>query len=119
MIEAQYATNFPRVSLLLQAGRGDLVSLDQSSQGKVVGLMGFRYANSCFIERIAKPDAFNEDWIHHVRIEKQAGDFIAGAGHCTDYIGLLIYSAPDFAELERQRINLYQRFYSRLETKAV
>jgi hypothetical protein len=119
MIEAQYGMNFPHVSLLLQAGRVGLVTLDQRSQSKVVGLMGFRYPHSCFIKRIAKPEAFNEDWIHHVRIEKQEGDFSAGAGHCTDYIGLLIFSAPDFCEFERQRINLYQRFYSALETTAV
>lgn len=119
MIEAQYGINFPRASLLLQGGLGDQVTLDPGHPGKVVGLMGFRYPHSCFIERIAPVEAFNEDWIHHVRIHKQAGDFVAGAAHCTDYIGLLIFSAADFAEFETQRLNLYQRFYSSLETKAV
>ena len=119
MIEAQYGINFPHASLLLQGGRGDLVTFDQRSQRKVVGLMGFRHPHSCFIKRIAKPEAFNEDWIHYVRIDKREGDFSAAAGHCTDYIGLLIFSAPDFGEFERQRINLHQRFYTALETKAV
>lgn len=119
MIEAQYGINFARASLLLQAGRGDLVTLEQRNQGKVVGLMGFRHTHSSFIVRIAKPEAFSEDWIHFVRIGKQEGDFAPASGHCTDYIGLLIFSAPDFGEFERQRVNLQQRFYSALETKAV
>lgn len=119
MIEAQYGMNFARASLLLQAGRGDLVTLEQRSQNKVVGLMGFRHTHSSFIIRIAKPEAFNEDWIHFVKIGKQEGDFVAASGHCTDFIGLLVFSAPDFGEFERQRVNLQQRFYSALETKAV
>jgi hypothetical protein len=119
MIEAQYGMNFARASLLLQAGRGDLVALEQRSQSKVVGLMGFRHTHSSFIIRIAKPEAFNEDWIHFVKIGKQEGDFAAASGHCTDFIGLLIFSAPDLGEFERQRVNLQQRFYSALETRAV
>jgi biotin carboxylase len=119
MIEAQYGVNFARASLLLQAGRGDLVTLEQRGQSNVVGLMGFRHTHSSFIVRIAKPEAFNEDWIHFVKIGKQEGDFAAASGHCTDFIGLLIFSAADFSEFERQRVNLQDRFYSALETRAV
>ncbi len=119
MIEAQYGINVPRASLLVQAGLGDQVTINPGRQDEVVGLMGFRHPTSAFIERIASAEAFDDPWIEYVKINRQPGDFVAAASHCTDYIGLLIFSAPDLVAFESRRIALYDRFYSMLATKAV
>jgi biotin carboxylase len=119
MMEAQYGVNYARASLLLEIDRGDLLSINSNVRSDVVGLMGFRQPESVFIKRIARPEKFDESCIHHVKIDKKESDFVAAAAHCTDYIGLLIFSAQDFNKFEEKREELYNRFYADLETQLV
>ncbi len=119
MMEAQYGVNYSRASLLLEIGRDDLIPVDKNWRDDVVGLMGFRQPESVFIKRIAKPEAFHENYIHHIKIDKRESDFVAAAAHCTDFIGLLIFSVPNFNEFENKRKELYQRFYADLETQCL
>jgi biotin carboxylase len=119
MMEAQYGVNYARAVMLLEAGRGDLLAFDAQRHAGVTGLMGFRHATAGFVQRIAHPTAFNEDWIHHVNIDLDIGGFISPASHCTDYIGLLVFSAQDHADFESNRSQLYDRFYSALETQPI
>lgn len=115
MMEAQYGINYARAALLLEAGRGDLIEPPRGPCGELAGLMGFRLAKSGFVKRAATPAAFREDWIRHVQIDTEPGEFIPAAAHCTDFAGLLIFCAADQAEFGTRRAELQHRFDSALE----
>jgi hypothetical protein len=117
MMEAQYGINYSRAALLLEAGRGDLIEAPRDKRGERAGLMGFRVAGSGFVKRAATPNTFGEDWVRHVQIDAQAGEFIPAAAHCTDFAGLLIFSAADETEFEARRAELQHRFHSALEVE--
>lgn len=115
MLEKQYGIHYGRAALLLEGGRGELVQLQAPQSDAVAALIGFRLDSAGFVQRIATPDHFAEDWIHHVDISAAPGSFVARAGHCTDFVGLLIFSSQDRPQFERKHIELHQRFNAQLE----
>lgn len=115
MIEAQYGVNYAAATLLLEMGRGDCIKLPDTEHRNVFGLMGFRSRDSGFLRRMAGPDLFAEEWIRLFRADAAQGDFVVAASHCTDYLGLIIFSSADRDGFERRRSDLYDRFYSSLE----
>jgi biotin carboxylase len=119
MIEAQYGVNYNRVVLLLEAGRSDLIAIPNESGAGVAGLIGFRSAQSAFVERAAKPDDFRDDWIRLSQIDVSEGAFKAASAHCTDFLGLLIFNSRDMDEFEQNRLHLSKRFYDALELRAI
>ena len=116
MIEAQFAVNFARALLLLEGGRGDLIRPEHDG-GRVAGLIGFRHPDTVFVKRIAPRERFSEEWIRHVYLPVGPGAFVVAATHCTDFIGLLIFSSRNRTEFEQKRVDLYRRFYAELETE--
>lgn len=113
MIEGQYGVNLSRAALLLEAGRGDLIDAGRADPG-VLGLIGFRQAFSGLVKSAPAPEAFSESWIRHVRVDCKPGAFVAPASHCTDFLGLLVFSSANRAEFDVRRAELDRRFHSSL-----
>ncbi len=119
MIEAQHGINYSRAAILLEMGNSCPVPIGFVSQGHVVGLMGFRSKESGFLKRVAPSDQFSENWIHLFRAEAEEGSFVPASAHCTDYVGLIIFSSRDRDEFEHRRSALYHRFYESLDLQAI
>lgn len=119
MMEAQHGVNYARAVLLLEAGAGDRLAPSRTVGRATTALMGFRSARGGIIQRTPNPEDFAEPWVHLRQFESE-GDFKAPAAHCTDYVGLLVFSAPDDGpEFERRRRQLYDRFYEKFELQAL
>ena len=119
MIEAQHGVNYSRAALLLEMGDSCPAPIDGTSHNHVVGLMGFRNKESGFLKRVAPSEQFSENWIHLFRPEAEEGSFVPASAHCTDYVGLIIFSSRDRDEFEHRRSALYNRFYESLELHPV
>jgi biotin carboxylase len=116
MIEQQFGVNFCRALLLLEAGDGDRIRLPGETMESVAGLIGFRLAGMGTVKRIASVESFRDPWVSHADIYRARGDFVTAAGHCTDYVGLFVFSSASRDEFETRRIELYKRFFAEFET---
>lgn len=116
MIERQSGVNFCRALLLLEAGCGDRIRLPGEAVNLIAGLIGFRLAAMGTVKCIAGTDAFRDAWVDHADIYAARGDFVTAAGHCTDYVGLFIFSSASRDEFENRRVELYRRFFASFET---
>jgi len=114
MIESQCGINYSRATMLLEGGRGDLLAIEPPREDRLYGLMGFRLPRNSRIQRMPQRDEFAEDWISHVGLYAQAGDFVAAAKHCTDFVGLLVFASRDGHDFHDRRTQLHQRFYAGL-----
>lgn len=119
MLEKHTGINYNRALMLLEAGRGDLLQVPRQERGGLVGLVGFRSAQSAFIHRAAGQADFAEDWIHVRQIDIGQGAFKPAAAHCTDFLGLLVFSSNDMQDFEQRRLHLSERFYNALEMQTV
>jgi predicted ATP-grasp superfamily ATP-dependent carboligase len=115
MIESQYGINYSLASLLLQADQGNLIEINRSIDEKFYGLMGFRLPTNCKIKSMPELDLFRDDYISFARIYASAGSFVPAAKHCTDFVGLLVYSSSSHNEFHARTKELHQRFYAKLE----
>jgi len=118
MIEAQYGINVARANLLLAAGRADLVERPRLAT-LLTGLMGLRLPQAGFVARMPRASDFAEDWIRLYRADAREGDFRAAAGHCTDYLALLIFSGAGEEDWRARQDRLYARFYSQFALNPV
>lgn len=119
MLEKHCGINYNRALMLLEAGRGDLLQIPAQQREGLVGLMGFRSAQSAFITRAAGQADFAEDWIHVRQIDIGQGAFKPASAHCTDFLGLFVFSSRDMQDFEQRRLNLSERFYNALEMQPV
>lgn len=119
MLEQHCGINYNRALMLLEAGHGDQLQVPAQGRDGLVGLVGFRSAQSAFVERAAAQSDFGEDWIHVRQIDIGNGMFKAAAAHCTDFLGLLVFSSRDMEHFEQRRQHLSERFYGALEVQPV
>ncbi len=119
MIEQHCGVNYNRALMLLEAEHGHLLQVPAQGRNGTVGLVGFRSAKSAFIHRAAEQSDFNDDWIHVRQIDVGQGIFKGAAAHCTDFLGLLIFSSRDMVDFEKRRLHLSERFYRALEMQVV
>ena len=119
MMEAATGVNYARAAMLLEAGRGDLIRLPANDvSGPVAGLMGFRYPDNAFVRGIAGESAFADAEVLRYTSNYRPGDFVPACGHCTDYVGLLIFRSRNDDHFEQRRRELFDRFYSALHVEA-
>lgn len=118
MIEQHCGINYNYALIMLEAGHGCQLQVPSQQQQGLVGLMGFRSAQSGFIQHTAGQSDFNEDWIHVRQIDISQGTFKPAAAHCTDFLGLFVFSSNDMEHFEQRRCNLSERFYKALEMQA-
>ncbi|MEM7676928.1 MAG: ATP-grasp domain-containing protein, partial [Myxococcota bacterium] len=114
MIEGQYGVNYNRAGILLEAGRGDLIKIEDRPN-EVLGLMGIRQAFAGTVKKAPTSNLFGEEWIRHARIDAEVGNYVPSASHCTDFLGVFIFSSPSRNDFDTRREELYSRFYSSLE----
>jgi len=124
MMEGFSGVNFSHSVLLLEAGLGSLISFSQSkpqskSQQHTTGMMGFRWPSNGFLRSLPDESNFDESWIHHYSNQYSVGDFVVKATHCTDYVGLIIFSSKNQEEFSSRRAALYDRFYNELEVESL
>jgi len=118
MIEQHCGINYNYALMMLEAGHGQQLQIPAQQRQGLVGLMGFRSAQSAFIQRAASQSDFSEDWIHVRQIDVGQGEFKPAAAHCTDFLGLFVFSSNDMEHFEQRRRNLSERFYNALEMQA-
>jgi hypothetical protein len=114
MMEARSGINYGRAAALLALGLGDRIEPDTAVQ-ETVGMLGFRIPSAQMVRGIASVEEFGDDWIRYRRIDGEPGALVAGAAHCTDFVGLFVFSAPDRIGFEQRLSELRKRFDSRLE----
>lgn len=119
MIESQYGVNYGRATLLLECGRGDLIRIPSPTREDVAGLVGFRCSQTGIVKRAASAQSFSEPWIKSVQVDVAEGQFVPPSSHCTDYVGLVVFSSRDESEFHQRRNALYQRFFDALELQAL
>lgn len=119
MIESQYGVHYGRATLLLECGRGDLIHIPTQARTDVAGLVGFRCSQTGIVKRAASAQAFNEPWIQSVQVDVAEGQFVPPSSHCTDYVGLVVFSSRDEDEFHQRRHALSQRFFDALELQAL
>lgn len=118
MIEQHCGINYNHALMMLEAGHGDQLRIPAQRQQGLVGLMGLRSAQSAFIQRAAEQSDFSEDWIHVRQIDIGQGVFKPASAHCTDFLGLFVFSCNDMDHFEQRRLKLSERFYDALEVQA-
>lgn len=114
MIEAQFGINLSHAALAIEQGRaqealGRFRAIDQ-----LAGLIGFRGNDTVRIADIPGKDAFAEDWIQLARIYAKPGDVKAPSFHCTDYRGLMIFTAADETQFDQRLNQLTETFETRI-----
>lgn len=114
MMEARSGVNYGRAAVLLALGLGGRI-VPGHAPGETVGMLGFRIPSAQLVRRIASADEFGDPWIRYRRIDGEAGTLVAGASHCTDFVGLFVFSAADRPGFERRLAELRTRFDQRLE----
>jgi hypothetical protein len=119
MIEAQAGINYARAAVLLAMGLGEQIQIGAPVTNQTVGMLGFRVPEATLIQHIASPAEFGDDWIRYKRIDGEAGETVAGAAHCTDFVGLFVFAADDRVEFESRLSELRSRFEKRLELAPV
>lgn len=119
MIESQYGVNYGRATLLLECGRGDLIKIPMPQRDDVAGLVGFRCSQTGIVKRAASVQSFSEPWIRSVQVDVAEGQFVPPSSHCTDYVGLVVFSSRDESEFHQRRNALYRRFFDALELQAL
>lgn len=120
MMEGFSGVNFSHAVLLLEAGLGQLISLPKSEpQQLTTGMMGFRWPSNGFVRSLPDESNFSEPWIHHYSNQYSVGDFVVKATHCTDYVGLIIFSSQDAEEFSCRRASLFDRFYDGLKMESL
>lgn len=119
MTEARSGINYGRAAVLLALGLGDRIEVGRPPTTQTVGMLGFRVPQATLIRRIATPADFGDDWIRYTRIDGEAGSLVAGAAHCTDFVGLFVFAAHDRVGFEQRLADLRGRFDSRLELASV
>jgi hypothetical protein len=117
MLEKKFGINYNYALMMLEAGYGQQLQVPAPRQG-LVGLMGLRSAQSAFIQRAADQSDFDEDWIHVRQIDVSQGVFKPASAHCTDFLGLFVFSSNDMDHFEQRRRNLFDRFLGALEIQA-
>lgn len=117
MIEAQHDVHYGRSTLLLEAGFGASIRIGEP-KSSIAGLIGFRSDRQGTIKRIADSRAFSDPWIYLAQIYHPPGNFVAPSAHCTDYLGLIIFSSKDEQEFHSRREEIVKRFYAEFELSA-
>jgi hypothetical protein len=120
MMEAYSGINYSRASLFLEAGQGEHIKFPKFEIGcETPAMMGFRWPENNFVKAIADQAHFNEAWVNKYDQCYSVGDFVASCSHCTDYVGLLIFTSPNVDVFNERQKNLYNRFYINLQMHAV
>lgn len=118
MTEAKCGINLARAAVQLEAGLGDAIAAPAAPNTSTVGMLGFRVPQAQLVRRIAARSEFPDDWIRYARIDGEAGALVAGAAHCTDFIGLMVFDAAGRVEFEQRLGELRTRFEKKLELSA-
>ena len=117
MIEAQHEVHYGRCALLLEAGLGGSIRFAERKLS-IAALIGFRSNRQGTLKRIADSRVFSDPWIHLAQNYHAPGDFVAPSAHCTDYLGLIIFSSKDEKEFHSRREEIVNRFYADFELSA-
>jgi hypothetical protein len=112
MIEAQYGVNMSLAALLSEEGRGQEALAPLHAGERRFGLVGMRNSGMGRVELSVSERSFSMDWVHHLQLDVQAGQFRPPSSHCTDFMGLAIIDADDEDQFRSRVGELRQRFDS-------
>ena len=107
----------PQSDRLLEAGLGGSIRFAERKLS-IAALIGFRSNRQGTLKRIADSRVFSDPWIHLAQNYHAPGDFVAPSAHCTDYLGLIIFSSKDEKEFHSRREEIVNRFYADFELSA-
>lgn len=116
MVEAQSGAHYTRANILLEAGLGELIELNEHHG--VSALVGFRLGDTLQqVDSAPEVDDFKDDWIKLVRLYVRKGDLATPTAYSTDFLCALIISVRDESDFDDKYQLLSERFYLKFTTR--
>ena len=115
VLESQYAFQFSRAALLIEAGCGRAAVALVKPKDKIACVIGFRVGEQQgFVKCIATKDDLQFDWTTRIVFSTRQDAFVTASAHCGDFIVAVDFVADDIDDFKSKVETLNQRFSQRL-----